>query len=315
MSNPFQVQEAKREQVKAMVNFSGASGSGKTFSALLFAKGLMDAKYPDATDEEKWSHITLIDTEHRRSLIYAEAEKSGHNFGRFNIVPFDKPHTPDRYVLAIQAAKSSPKTDVVIIDSMSHAWKEMLQQQQDAGGRYQDWKNIRPKEAKVWEEIFEQNKFHMITTMRAKQSYELEKDDMDKLTVRKLGLQAVQNNELEFEYILSFMIDEKHYARATKDNTPFFEQLGSFKVDPSHATMLYNWLELGIDVQAEAKREQEDLIAYIGNLVENHDEIAAKIGELEGKSKKEFSQWPLPLLKKAKQAYIDPILAKEAVEA
>lgn len=312
MSNPFKKQKAKREKLKAMVNFSGASGSGKTFSALLFAKGLMDAEMPEATEDEKWAAITVIDTEHGRSLIYTEAEKHGYQFGEFGYIPFDKPHTPERYVQAIQAAKDG-ETKVIIIDSMSHAWKEMLQMQQDAGGRYQDWKIIRPKEAKVWEEIFEQNQYHVLTTMRAKQSYELEKNDMDKLEVRKMGLQAVQNNELEFEYILSFMLNEKHLARATKDNTPFFEELGEFKITPEHGRLISDWLDKGVDVQAERKRKQEDLINQLRVLTEENDEVTKVISQLEMKAKDTpFTDWDLKLLEAAWSRYIEPLLIAQA---
>lgn len=50
----FQVTEAKREKMKAVIGFIGCSGSGKTSSALLTAFGMMQEAYPDLSEEELW---------------------------------------------------------------------------------------------------------------------------------------------------------------------------------------------------------------------------------------------------------------------
>jgi hypothetical protein len=57
----FEFAPAKREQVSLLIALAGASGSGKTFSALRLARGMS----PDGK-------IAFIDTEARRGLHYAE---------------------------------------------------------------------------------------------------------------------------------------------------------------------------------------------------------------------------------------------------
>ncbi|MGQ7179071.1 hypothetical protein ACUOA5_28290 [Escherichia coli] len=50
----FQVTEAQREKMKAVIGFIGCSGSGKTAGALLTAYGMMREAYPDILEEEVW---------------------------------------------------------------------------------------------------------------------------------------------------------------------------------------------------------------------------------------------------------------------
>lgn len=75
----FQVTEAKREKMKAVIGFIGCSGSGKTGSSLLVAFGMMKEAYPNLSEEELWKKIGVIDTEHERSklhvgLVYGETK-------------------------------------------------------------------------------------------------------------------------------------------------------------------------------------------------------------------------------------------------
>lgn len=277
----FKASPAKREKLKLIANIAGASGAGKTFSALLLAKGLMDAELPDAAENERWKSIAVIDTEHNRSLVYAESEKHNYKFGNFTHIPFEPPHSPERYRQALQYAKSLDYVRVIIVDSMTHAWQAILQEQQELGGRYQDWKDIRPKEAAFWAEIFEQNNFHIITTTRAKQQYALEKSETEKLEVKKLGLQPVQNDQLEYEYMVNFMMEQDHRAWATKDNTPIFEELGRFKITPEHGRKLHDWLDKGIDVQKKEREEKEALIGQIEDMIEAYPELEKKLKEME----------------------------------
>lgn len=91
--------------MKALCGFYGKSGSGKTMSALLFARGLVGPS----------GKITLIDTENKRGSIFADLIPGG-----YDVVDFDAPFSPDRYSEAIEFAES--KSDCIVIDSMTHEW-------------------------------------------------------------------------------------------------------------------------------------------------------------------------------------------------
>lgn len=92
---------AKREAVSLLIGLAGASGSGKTFSALELARGLAG----DRT-------FALIDTEAGRALHYADRFAFDH-------AALDPPFRPDRYLEAIAAADKAGYP-VVIVDSASH---------------------------------------------------------------------------------------------------------------------------------------------------------------------------------------------------
>lgn len=104
MNEEFQITTAKRQASPASVFIQGVSGSGKTYSALLLARGL-------AGPGEK---IGIIDTEGGRSLIYADDPE----IGGFEYMPFEAPFSPERFIRASSAAvKAGWK--VVVIDSLS----------------------------------------------------------------------------------------------------------------------------------------------------------------------------------------------------
>lgn len=99
----FAIKPAVREQVPVMVGLMGASGSGKTFSALRLAAGIQRVTGGD---------ICVIDTESRRALHYADDFKFMH-------MQFDAPFGPLRYLEAIKAAYDAGARTIVV-DSMSH---------------------------------------------------------------------------------------------------------------------------------------------------------------------------------------------------
>lgn len=108
----FTFAPARREQVSLLFALAGASGSGKTYSALRLARGLSQS-----------GKIAFIDTEARRGLHYA---------GQFDFLHADMrpPFRPERFIEAIRAAEGAG-ADVVIIDSMSHEY--------DGEGGIMDW--------------------------------------------------------------------------------------------------------------------------------------------------------------------------------
>ncbi len=100
----FEFRPAIRQQTSLLVGISGSSGSGKTFSALRLARGLVGE---DGT-------IALIDTEAGRALHYADTFA-------FNHGDLKPPFSPDAYFDAIAAADKTGY-GVIIVDSMSHEW-------------------------------------------------------------------------------------------------------------------------------------------------------------------------------------------------
>lgn len=101
------------------LGLSGASGTGKTFSALRVARGMAEG----ATGK-KGSPIGFVDTENRRALHY----KSGFpEMVHFDMKAVDDAGNmigfgPERWIEVIDAAEAA-NLPVVVIDSFSHAWE------------------------------------------------------------------------------------------------------------------------------------------------------------------------------------------------
>lgn len=96
---------ARRENVSLIVGIAGASGSGKTKSALELATGLAG---PDGK-------IFAIDTEAGRMKHYASEYKFVHG-------DMKPPFTPKRYMATIDKAEKAGAA-VVVVDSASHEWE------------------------------------------------------------------------------------------------------------------------------------------------------------------------------------------------
>lgn len=103
MENEFTATPAVRKRVPLLLGLMGASGSGKTCSALRLAKGIQRVES---------GPVVFIDTESGRALQYADDFDFLH-------MRFEPPYTGERYIQALEAA-ASHKPACIIIDSMSH---------------------------------------------------------------------------------------------------------------------------------------------------------------------------------------------------
>ena len=206
---------ATRAKSKARIALIGASGSGKTLSALYLAYGFTG----------DWSKIALIDTEHERGRFYANREDLG--TGEFLYAPLGAPYSADRYIQYVnEAAKCVGSDGVIIIDSFSHAW--------DNEGGVLDFKSeVEKRPGKTsysaWDDAGKvQNRLvnailsapcHTILTMRTKMAYAMEENERGKMQPVKLGLAPVQRENTEYEFDICLLIDRTHRATVSKDTT------------------------------------------------------------------------------------------------
>jgi hypothetical protein len=175
----FVFKPALREQVGLLIGLAGASGSGKTYSALRLAKGIAGDK-----------PFALIDTEAGRAKHYADLFKFDHG----DLKP---PFRPDAYAEAIHAADKAGYP-VIVVDSMSHEWAGedgILDWQEEeltrmAGDDYAkrervkmaSW--IRPKVShKQMVQRLLQIRAHLILCFRAEEKIEMVKGDDGKMKI------------------------------------------------------------------------------------------------------------------------------------
>lgn len=94
-------------QSKVVLGIAGQSGEGKTYTALLIARGMVD----------KASEIGFLDTENKRGSLYADILD-----GKFMIGDLYPPFSPTRYAQAIQEFQDAG-VKVLVIDSVTHEWE------------------------------------------------------------------------------------------------------------------------------------------------------------------------------------------------
>lgn len=220
-------QKAKREQVWLKVLLSGASGSGKSYSALKVATGI--AKKCN-------SGIAYIGTEGSRNKYYA-------NEFDYDLLELEEPFECEKYMNAIDEAVNAGYK-VLIIDSMSHEWK-WLNDVHDKmpGNSFTNWGKLKPRHHKFMDKILN-SPIHVIATARGKDDWVLE-DKNGKQIPKKVGMGQQQDKDISYEYTVSLMISQDtHVASADKDNTHLFD--GRFEVlTEKDGERLYDWANQG----------------------------------------------------------------------
>lgn len=202
----FTFRPAVRENVGLIIGLVGASGSGKTFTALRLATGISGDK-----------PFAVLDTEAGRAKHYADQFRFDHG-------DMKPPFRPDAYSAAIKAADDAGYP-VIVVDSMSHEWAGdggILDWQEEEfqrlGGRdsvkMTAW--IKPKMAhKHMVAKLLQVRAHLILCMRAEEKIDII-DDPDKPGKKKIvpkqgpagfkGWLPICEKNLPYELTASFLL-------------------------------------------------------------------------------------------------------------
>lgn len=158
--------KAIRANVSLIIGLAGASGSGKTYTAMRLASGIAAGK-----------RFAVIDTENGRASHYADAFD-------FDVLELHEPFSPERYSEAIKAADSAGYP-VIVVDSASHEYAGaggILDMQETEFARLGSrdsakmlsW--VKPKtEHKRMMQTLLQVKAHLILCFRAEAKIEMEK--------------------------------------------------------------------------------------------------------------------------------------------
>ena len=227
--------KSSRKKVKLRLNISAPSGAGKTYSALLMAKGLVS----------DWSKIAVIDTENESASLYS-------HLGEFSCLDLKPPFTPERYIEAINLAVKNG-FECIIIDSSTHEWSglggcidlnEKLAQSKYKGNTWSAWNEITPRHDKFIQTVL-QSPAHIITCTRSK----METVMTDDRKVKKVGMKDIQREGWEYELTISLNLDrDTHTAIASKDRTGLFEGKDPFVISEKTGQLIKDWCELGVVV-------------------------------------------------------------------
>lgn len=231
----FVIKKAVRSHAKMRIGISGTAGSGKTWSSLLIAKGL-----------SKTGKIGLIDTENGSGSLYS-------HLCDYDLIELKAPYLISDYIGALDAFIAEGY-EVVIIDSLTHAWAGVgglldkhaaVTAASKDKNSYNAWRLITPEHNSLVDKMLSAP-LHIIATMRSKTEYVSEKNEQGKNTYRKVGLAPIQRDGMEYEFTLMLDIDQdSHYARASKDRTSLFDGI-AFLPDQSTGEKIKKWAEMGL---------------------------------------------------------------------
>jgi hypothetical protein len=232
------IRKAARKRVKVKAGISGPSGKGKTFSALLMARGLSTA----------WDKVCLIDSEGSGDK-YADHP----DLGDFLVIPLYESKEVDRFspsawITALKAATDAG-IETVIIDSASHEWHWCLDYHRKLGGQFRDWAKVTPEHEKFVRAIL-RCPMHSIVCVRSKTDYAISSEPGRKASVEKVGLKPEIREGFEYELDLMIDLQSGHLAKVEKDRTSLFSGRADFVITQHTGEQLKAWAE-GAKVDGE----------------------------------------------------------------
>lgn len=247
---------AQREGSHLLASMEGASGSGKTYSAIMLGRGLVGPK----------GRLGLLDTETGRGKIYADLA-GGYDYGELT-----PPFTPERYVAAIKSAEAA-KLDCLIIDSGSHEWEGIggLIEIADSGKTKSGaaltglakWAKPKARHKRFMQELLT-TRMHLIICLRVKEKLVQRKGSDGKEEIVSLGWFPVQDKYFGYEMTVRLFFPGG--TRGVPDLSKCPEELlGAFpaggQISIDTGARIADWVRGGVPVDAEMvslKREAEE---------------------------------------------------------
>jgi AAA domain len=224
----MQFQKAVKRDAKLRLALSGPAGSGKTYSLLSLAT-------------ELGGPIAYVDTEHGSASKYADL----FTFDVIEPEEFD----PRKLIETIQAAVDGGYR-VICIDSLSHYWMgkggelEMVDAaaKRVQGNSFAAWKHVTPVHNQLVDTIISAQ-IHVLVSMRTKTEWVVEKDERTgKNAPRKVGLQPVMRDGIEFEFDVCGDLDQDNTLTVTKSRCPELTGKAIPRPGKDMAQTLKRWL-------------------------------------------------------------------------
>ena len=241
---------AVRKNTKVLIGMTGQSGLGKTYSALLLARGLVGPQ----------GKIGFLDTEQGRGAHYSDLTK----YYRDDLCA---PFSPARYRAAIQSAYDEG-FDCLIIDSLSHEWENVggVLEMADSNGKKGQQKWLIPKtEHRRFMNLLLRAPMHVIICMRGKEKLvQVGNEFVSQGTI------PIQEKRLLYEMTISLLFEEGHEAGVPIIKKCPAAMLNAFpakqKVSVNSGAIIAQWAGSGVaaDPVFEALKTEGHQIALDG---------------------------------------------------
>ena len=224
--------KATKAAAKLRLGLIGPAGSGKTMTALRVAHGL-------------GGRVAVIDTERGSASLYSGERGLG-----FDVLELET-YEAEKFIQAIAQAEAEGY-DVLIIDSLSHAWAgkggilEFVDKaaKRSGGGSFSGWRDATPLHNQLVDAILGA-KLHIICTLRSKVEHVVEQVN-GRTQVRKVGLQPVQRDGLEYEFTVVGDVTQDHELIITKTRAAWLKDQIIREAGEDLGKQLAAWLSDGL---------------------------------------------------------------------
>jgi nucleoside-triphosphatase THEP1 len=258
---------ATKAQAKLRLGLIGPAGSGKTMTAIRVAHGL-------------GGRVAVIDTERGSASLYA-----GERGLAFDVLELDT-YEADKFIDAIREAEQAGY-DVLIIDSLSHAWAgkggilEFVDNaaKRSGGGSFAGWRDATPRHNQLVDAILGA-KLHIICTLRSKVEHVIEQVN-GRTQVRKVGLQPVQRDGLEYEFTVVGDVNQDHELIVTKTRAAWLKDAIIREAGEELGKKLAEWLAGGEAVPEPKAEPKKPLFTEIADYIHGAKTVRTlgKIGD------------------------------------
>lgn len=212
----LEIKKASRKDFVPLIALYSESGCGKTYSALLMARGLAGPT----------GRIIMIDTESGRGELYADVPI----IGGYDVISMEEPYNPARYIEAVREMQKA-NAIVGIVDSGSHEWEgiggvlDMGAENEIKSGKsgLHNWKKPKFEHAKFIQSLIKA-KIPLIVCLRAKFKTRQARNNGKTVIVKDDHTSPIQAEDFIFEATCHGEIMTDHKLRLTKWSHPTLKE-------------------------------------------------------------------------------------------
>jgi len=278
----FQFHKAVKQNAKCRLAISGPSGAGKTYTLLKIAT-------------ELGGRIAVVDTEHGSASKYADTFQ----FDVLELDSFDPDSIPELIKSAAEAGYA-----VLIFDSLSHFWTgkggeldqvDNITARSRSGNSFAAWREVSPKHNRMVDAMISAP-IHILVSLRVKTEWVMETNRDGKMVPRKIGLQPVMRDGIEYEFDVCGDMDQENKLVISKSRCPTLNAQVFSKPGAEVARMLKDWLgvssaEPAVNSQSEKPWKTVREMKHAFALVREQIGEVVFLGELEKAGVKDCGQF------------------------
>ncbi len=234
----FEVKKAKRRRRPLKISLEGLAGSGKTYTALRLAFEMLRRGIGN--------RIVVADSENESAGLYAGITADGQKWDYETCAIPQEMQNPAGYADCYEFLVEQG-FDIIIFDSLSHAWhgaQEIVDNYgaRNRGDKFGGWALVTPQQRRMLSTLTDP-RAHLIATMRVKSEYERVAGANGKDKIKKVSMKADQRDGAEYEFDCVVRLEcGDHAAHVEKvRGCEAMDDRAGVKPDPKFWKPLLDW--------------------------------------------------------------------------